>query len=340
MRTFSQFAVGGMFFVALGSLWLLADMGYQPVPPDDAQPTLARAVEGRLAQTTALARSAAAALPQDDGKLRIICFGAHPDDAEYKNGGTAALWAERGHHVKFVSVTNGDIGHWNMAGGPLAQRRTAEVMKAGKILGVTTEVLDIHDGELEPNLENRKKIIRLIRNWQADVVVAHRPWDYHPDHRYVGVLVQDAAFMVTVPYICPDTPTLKRNPVFLYSRDGFQKPYPFQADVAVAVDDVFDRKLNAIHELTSQAYEGGAGGSEEYVSRVPPASDEQGRREWLKARWSRRQSSVADRYREALIRWYGEEKGRAVKYAEVYEICEYGRQPDNEEIRRLFPLFE
>jgi LmbE family N-acetylglucosaminyl deacetylase len=123
--------------------------------------------------------------------------------------------------VKLVSVTNGDIGHWQMAGGPLAQRRTAESAAAAKILGVRVEVLDIHDGELEPTLENRRTITRLIRDWHADIVIAHRPWDYHPDHRYVGVLVQDAAFMVTVPFFCPDTPPLTKNPVFLYSSDRF-----------------------------------------------------------------------------------------------------------------------
>ncbi|HEX3727019.1 MAG TPA: PIG-L family deacetylase, partial [Pirellulales bacterium] len=140
----------------------------------------------------------------DDDKLRIICFGAHPDDAEYKAGGTAAQWAALGHHVKFVSVTNGDIGHWQSAGGPLAQRRAAEVKQAATILGIETEVLDIHDGELLPTLENRRTITRLIRDWKADVVMSHRPNDYHPDHRYTGVLVQDAAFMVTVPFFCPD----------------------------------------------------------------------------------------------------------------------------------------
>ena len=138
---------------------------------------------------------------EDDGMLRIICFGAHPDDAEYKSGGTAALWAALGHHVKLVSVTNGDIGHWQMAGGELARRRTAESALVAKRLGVTSEVLDIHDGELLPTLENRKKIVRLIRDWKADVVISHRPWDYHPDHRYTGVLVQDAAFMVMVPFL-------------------------------------------------------------------------------------------------------------------------------------------
>lgn len=275
----------------------------------------------------------------DDGKLRIIVFGAHPDDAQYKAGGTAAKWARLGHHVKLVSVTNGDIGHWQTAGGPLAQRRLAEVKKADAIIGATTEVFDIHDGELMPTLENRLRIIRAIRQWKADIVIAHRPWDYHPDHRYVGVLMQDAAFMVTVPFICPDVPPLTTNPVFLFSSDSFKRPYPFQADIAVAIDDVFELKLTAIHEMPSQHYEGGANGSEAYVRDVPPARDEAGRRAWLRERWERRQGSEAQRFRESLLKWYGPEQGAAVKYAEAFEICEYGRQPTPAEIQKLFPFF-
>ena len=276
---------------------------------------------------------------KSDDKLRIIVFGAHPDDAEYKAGGTGAKWARLGHHVKLVSVTNGDIGHWQMAGGPLAQRRAAEAKAAAKVLGVTSEVLDIHDGELLPTLEYRKLITKVIREWKADIVIAHRPWDYHPDHRYVGVLVQDAAFMVTVPFFCPDIPPLKKNPIFLYSSDGFRKPYPFNPDVAVSLDDAFDTKVDAIHELPSQAYEGGANGSEEHVSNVPPERDAAARKAWLKARWSNRQSAEANQARDVLIRLYGEERGKAVKYAETFEICEYGSRPNAEELKRLFPFF-
>jgi LmbE family N-acetylglucosaminyl deacetylase len=276
----------------------------------------------------------------DDGKLRIIVFGAHPDDAEYKAGGSAVKWARQGHHVKLVSVTNGDIGHWKEAGGPLALRRAAEVAACAKKLGVTSQVLDIHDGELVPTLEYRKLLTRVIREWKADIVIAPRPWDYHPDHRYVGVLIQDAAFMVAVPFIVPDVPPLKKNPVFLYSSDGFQKPYPFTPDIAVSVDDSFDQKLDGIHELASQHYEGGANGSEEHVKSVPPASDEVGRRAWLKRRWGARQGSEADKYRDLLIKLYGEEKGKAVKYAETFEICEYGRRPSLEEIKKLFPFYD
>ncbi|MCE9527442.1 MAG: PIG-L family deacetylase [Planctomycetales bacterium] len=273
-----------------------------------------------------------------DGKLRILVFGAHPDDAEFKAGGTAAKWAKLGHHVKLVSVTNGDIGHWKMAGGPLAQRRTAEVQAAAKKLGTESQVLDIHDGELLPTLENRKLITKVIREWKADIVISHRPWDYHPDHRYVGVLVQDAAFMVTVPFFCPDSPPLKTNPVFLFSSDGFQRPYPFKPDVAVSIDDVFEQKLDAVHELASQVYEGGASGSEEFVRSVPPESDTAGRKVWLKARWQDRQVREADKARAVLLEMYGEEAGKAVKYAESFEICEYGRRPSTEELKKLFPL--
>ena len=315
----------------------------EPVPTAASKTIRERSPRSDATAQIAEVRSSTASLvatpaKRNDGKLRIICFGAHPDDCEYKVGGTAAMWAKMGHHVKLVSVTNGDIGHWNMAGGPLAQRRTAEAARSDRILGVASRVLDIHDGELMPSLENRRTITRLIRNWQADVVICHRPWDYHPDHRYVGILVQDAAFMVTVPYFCPDTPRLKRNPVFLYYSDRFQKPYPFEADLAVSIDDVFQQKIDAVDALVSQAYEGGAGGSKEYVARVPKGHA--ARRAWIEKRHARRYAAVANRFRETLIRLYGEKKGRAVKYAEAFEVCEYGRQPSRKELKQLFPFFD
>ncbi|RMF38314.1 MAG: PIG-L family deacetylase [Planctomycetota bacterium] len=274
-----------------------------------------------------------------DGKLRIIVFGAHPDDAEYSAGGCAAKWSQLGHHVKLVSVTNGDIGHWSMAGGPLAQRRTAEVAAASEVLGTTSEVLDIHDGELLPTLENRRKIVRLIRQWKADVVIAHRPWDYHPDHRYVGVLVQDAAYMVTVPFFCPDVPPLEENPVFLYDSDRFMKPYPFRPDIAVAIDDVFEIKVQAIAKLESQVFEGGANGSYEFMTSRPPASQPEARLAYVREIWDRRQGNEAQKYRTTLEKWYGPERAAEIRYAETFEICEFGRQPSDDEIRRLFPFF-
>lgn len=271
--------------------------------------------------------------------LRIIAFGAHPDDAEFQIGGTAIKWARAGHKVKLVSVTNGDIGHWREAGGPLAIRRTAEVREAAKRMGIEVEVLDIHDGELEPTLENRKKITRLIRQWEADMVFAHRPWDYHPDHRYTGVLVQDAAFMVGVPFICPDTKPLARQPVFCYFPDRFTKPYEFKPDIAVSIDDSFEAKVDAIDALASQVYEGGAIASPQTLIQRR-ANDPVGRKEILRASWSARQGGIANRFRDELIKWYGPERGAAVKHAEAFELCEYGRQPSPAELKKLFPFFD
>ena len=270
----------------------------------------------------------------EERPLRIIAFGAHPDDCEFRVGGTAATWAKLGHKVKFVSTTNGDIGHSIIAGGPLALRRTAEVKEAAKILGIETEVLDIHDGELMPTLENRKTITRLIREWGADIVITNRPNDYHPDHRYTSILVQDAAYMVTVPFICPDVPPLKSNPIFLFWPDRFQKPNPFQPDIVVGIDDVIDQKYRALHCLASQIYEYGANGDgnpDHFVK----GSDEE-RLEWLK---KRRQYGVPQEWRPVLAEFYGEEDARKVNNAEAFEICEYGRRPAKDELKKLFPFF-
>ena len=281
--------------------------------------------------------SPAGALADDEGKLRIICFGAHPDDCEYQVGGMAAKWAAAGHKVKFVSTTNGDIGHFKTAGGPLAQRRTAEVQRAAQILGIETEVLDIHDGELMPTLENRRTFVRLIRQWKADIVMTHRPNDYHPDHRYTGVLVMDSAYMVAVPFFCPEVPALKRNPVFMYYRDRFQKPNPFEADIAVSIDDVWDLKAGAMAALVSQFFEGGVHGSDQRIEQIPKTEEE--RIEYAKNRRGSGHQGTADDHRDLLIKFYGPEKGRAVKLAEVLEICEYGRRPSDEELKKLFPFF-
>jgi LmbE family N-acetylglucosaminyl deacetylase len=289
-----------------------------------------------LSVSLAVAAMSGTASAFQDSKLNIIVFGAHPDDCELDAGGTAARWAKLGHNVKFVSVTNGDIGHHEIAGGPLARRRTAEVKRCAEILGITTEVLDNHDGELLPTLENRRTLTRLIRRWKADVVIAHRPNDYHPDHRYTGQLVQDAAFMVIVPNFCPDVPALRKNPVFLYSEDSFQKPNPFEPDVVVPIDEVLDQKAACYAALESQFYEWNPwlfG----YLDQVP--EDESARMEFARKKVLERAGPTAEKFRAKLIEELGEARGRAVRAAEAFEVCEYGAQPSKDELRRLFPFF-
>lgn len=272
--------------------------------------------------------------PSTDGKLNVIAFGAHPDDCDQRAGGVAAKFAAMGHRVRFVAVTNGDAGHQTEGGGALAARRRAEAREAGRRIGIDYVTLDNHDGELLPTLKPREEIIRQIRSWNADLVLAPRPNDYHPDHRYTGVLVQDAAYMVVVPNIVPDTPALRKNPVFMYFQDNFQRPNPFRPDVAVSIDDVFDKKIQMIDAHVSQMYEWlpWVAGN---LDRVP--KDPAERLRWLRENRSAEPTAAV---REALVKWYGPERGKAVRHAEAFEICEYGTRPDEALIRKLFPFFE
>jgi LmbE family N-acetylglucosaminyl deacetylase len=267
-------------------------------------------------------------------KTNVVVIGAHPDDCDIDAGGTAILFANAGHNVLFVSVTNGDAGHQAKGGGALAKIRMAEAQEAGKRFGVKYVVLDHHDGELMPTLDIRLEIIRLIRKWNADVVIGPRPNDYHPDHRNTAILLQDAAYMVIVPNVAPDTPPLKKNPVFLYTEDGFQKPTPFQPDIAVDITSVFDQKIYAMAAHESQFFEWLPWTSGK-LDEVPKTEAE--RLKWL-ANW--RKPGINEKTRESMIKWYGNEKADKAKYAEGFEICEYGRRPSDEEIRQLFPMLK
>src|SRR5262245_40959944 len=275
------------------------------------------------------------ATAQAQAPLRVIAFGAHPDDAEQKAGGVAALWSARGASVKLVSMTNGDVGHFAMAGGPLATRRKAEVQECAKIFGSQVGVLDVHDGELVPSLENRKLMAREIRNWQADIVMGHRPNDYHPDHRYTGVLMEDTAVVVVAPFFTPDTPPVKRNPVFLYHSDDFKQPYPFEPSIVVSIDATAEKKWACISAMPSQF-----GDADSWQARTRPGvpAGDQARKAFLLDGVKQRSAAVADKYRAQLVALYGEQRGRQVKYAEAFQLCQYGRQPAPEELKKLFPI--
>lgn len=275
---------------------------------------------------------ASTSIAQETGKLRVIMIGAHPDDCDLDGGGTAILYAKMGYAVKFVSVTNGDAGHQQMKGAALAKRRLGEAKEAGRRFGVEYDVLDNHDGQLEPTLNVRLQIIKKIREWNADIVFAPRPNDYHPDHRYTGVLVQDAAFMVTVPNIAPESPALKKNPVFVYFQDRFQKPMPFRPDVSVDISSVYDQKVHALDAHVSQVYEW-LPWIGHYAEQVPKDTSE--RKKWLH-KFSR--VEILPAVRENLAKWYGKEYADKVDYAETFEICEYGMQPNDEDKKRLFPM--
>lgn len=267
-------------------------------------------------------------------KINVVVIGAHPDDCDVDAGGTAALYAKAGHNVLFVSLTNGDAGHHEKGGDTLAKIRMAEAKEAGKRLGVNYLVLDNHDGELMPTLKNRLDVIRLIREWNADIVIGPRPNDYHPDHRNTSILIQDAAYLVIVPNIAPDVEPLKENPIFLYTEDRFQKPLPFLPDITVDISSVFDQKIYGMAAHESQFFEW-LPWTMGKLDAVPTGEEE--RLQWLK-NW--RKPSVNTAELKSLEKWYGSQKANDINITESFEICEYGRRPSDKEIRKLFPFFD
>jgi LmbE family N-acetylglucosaminyl deacetylase len=279
----------------------------------------------------AIARRAPA---RKGGKLRILVIGAHPDDCEFKCSGVGALWARQGHTVRFVSATNGGTGHHRIGGIELVRRRIAEAKAAAEVLGVESQVLPIMNGGLVPSLEYRNMFIRLIREFSPDVLITHRPNDYHADHRYTSILVQDASYLVTVPNNCPETPALRHDPSMLYMADGFEKPIPFHPDFVVAIDSVMEKKLSALACHESQLFEWMPWNAGMDERKVPKSKA--GRRKFMQDRYGARESELANRFREQLLAKYGEKKGSAVKYAEAFERCEYGGRLTPELEKKLF----
>jgi LmbE family N-acetylglucosaminyl deacetylase len=285
--------------------------------------------------TVLLTQVVAAQLPTTR-PLRIVAMGAHPDDAELKFAGTAALFAAKGAKVKLMALTNGDVGHFAEAGGPLALRRKAEVEACHKTLGVETEVLDIHDGELMADLPTRKMVANVIRDWQADIVLSHRPYDYHPDHRAVGQLANDTAVVVAAPFFAPYTPPVKLNPVYLYYSDAFAHPYPFDPVLAVGIDTMAQKKWDCISALPSQFGDADSWQAR-YRTNIP--TEENARKAALLELVKQRDVDTANKYRDLLVKLYGEQNGKAFKYAEAFELNEYGTPATADALKAVFPTF-
>lgn len=267
--------------------------------------------------------------------LRILVIGAHPDDADIKAGGTSAKWSDAGHIVRLVSLTDGRAGHHVSPGPEMARRRREEARAAAAVIGATYEVLDHPDGELDDRLENRWTVIRLIRSFRPDLILTHRSCDYHPDHRFAGLLVQDASYLLTVPSICPEVPFLPTCPVILHFSDAFTRPCRFEPHIVVDIEDTFDRMVAMLDCHASQFYEWlpfNAG----LLDQVP--ASEHDRMRWLADRMRERLEPLADRCRDQLCRTYGAEQGGRIRLIEAFEISEYGAPLDAAIRGRLFPF--
>lgn len=267
--------------------------------------------------------------------LRILVIGAHPDDCELKAGGVATMYRQAGHHVKFVSVTNGEAGHQTLSPQELINVRRAETEAVTALFGIEYEVLSNRDGRLQPTLEARFELIALIRRFQPDLILTHRPNDYHPDHRATSTLVCDAAYMVIVPHIVPDVPALRVNPVIAYLSDHFQRPVPFRPTIVVDVEPVLEQIIDQLACHRSQFFEWLPYTMCQEDS-LPQNDDE--KRKYAKNFYESFNGPLADRYRDLIIATYGETRGRKVRLIEAFEPCEYGSAMTDEARSRLFPM--
>lgn len=288
-------------------------------------------------------------------QIRAMMIGAHPDDCDFRCGGLALQYAKAGHKVKFLAMCDGSGGHHIMEPAEIAARRKGETQEVAKLAGIEYDVWDVTDCELIASLENRKRLVREIREFNPDIIFCSRPNDYHADHRNASLLVQDASYLLIVPHFCPDVPAMKKTPVILYFYDHFQNP-PFEADIAIRTDDVIEDKFRMLACHESQVFEW-LPYTKGTLQNVP--SDPKERLEWLHepriprdgpldagmlkknligAQSEYREAVSAVKYRDKLVERYGEEKGMGTYFAEAFAVCEYGAPltPENEKL--LFPF--
>ena len=267
--------------------------------------------------------------------LRILVIGAHPDDCELKAGGVTAMYRALGHHVKYVSVTNGESGHQSIPPTELAKRRRAESDAVAKLMGIEYDILSNRDGRLLPTLEPRFELIALIRRYQPDLILTHRPNDYHPDHRATSTLVCDAAYMVIVPHIVPEVPALRVNPVIAYLSDHFQKPIPFAPTVVIDVEPVLESIIDQLECHACQLHDW-LPWTLCQENDIP--KDAAGLRNYTKQFYCGFNGPLADRYRDLVIKTYGSDRGSKIRFIEAFEPCEYGSPLTDANKKRLFPM--
>ncbi len=279
--------------------------------------------------------------------MKILAIGAHQDDNEFRVGGIAHKWVKAGHTVRFLSMCNGCGGHHIMTPEETSARRFKESQEVAKYLGVEYDIWDIDDCTLMADLETRMRLIRYIREFSPDLIIAHRTNDYHADHRASGQLVQDASYILTVPHTCPEVPAMRYMPVIMYNEDRFINP-EFKATHIVDLDDEIETKLHICHLNECQVYEWLP-----YTHGETVPEGEKERYEWLKGMditsettdeevmaasrgYAVRFAKTAARFRKELIERYGEERGSKVRFAEAFELCAYGEKPTEEFNKELF----
>jgi LmbE family N-acetylglucosaminyl deacetylase len=264
---------------------------------------------------------------------RLLILGAHPDDAEFHAGGIASLYRAMGREVKMVSVTDGGAGHHTRGSTELVRLRRDEAATAGRVIGAVYETWHFPDGALQASLEVRHRIIREIRQFKPDLVLTHRPNDYHPDHRAVGQCVQDASYLVKVPLIVSDVPALKKDPVVAYMPDLFTKPQRMQPEIILNIADYVDTIVSMLACHASQVFEWLP--YEQGILNTLPADDAE-RMTWLKTWYTNYIRPRVGHFRDEISRACSDTTP-VPEFIEAFEISEYALRPDAALLQHLFP---
>ena len=270
------------------------------------------------------------------GPPRVMVIGAHPDDADITCGGTAVQLMERGFKVKFVSVTDGRMGHHRLMPDETAKTRRAETLEAAKRFGLDGyDIYGYPDCGLYPTDEARRLVARKIREYEPDFVITHRTCDYHADHRATGQLVMDAGYLLGVPHWCDEVKAQRLRPVILYMTDPFTYPRELRPDVMFDVGDCLDKWCDGLDAQVSQFYDWlpWDKGTEAEVKELGDRSNIAKRNAYIKKYWAAKKQRDAQRFAAA---WKDEYQDRPVpEYMEPYEVSEYGRAPTEEDLALL-----
>lgn len=184
-------------------------------------------------------------------KLDILAFAAHPDDVELGCAGTLLKHISLGKKVGIIDLTRGELGTRGTA-----DIRQKESSIASKIMGIEArENLSMSDGLFEINAENKLEIVKMIRKYQPDIILANAVTDRHPDHGRAGQLVSESCFLSGLIKVETKDESnklqqaWKPNAVYHYIQDRYLKP-----DFVIDITAFMEKKMEAIKAYSSQFY--------------------------------------------------------------------------------------